>query len=54
MSEVMQALYKNDFILEEFIESPKDISDVHKHLEKLEYKLPLSMIILARKISFIQ
>lgn len=45
------SLNNNGFKLIEFIESPNDISAVHQEVEKLNAKIPLSMLILGQKIA---
>src|SRR6056297_3454033 len=49
ISDIIMSLNKNSFKIIEFIESPNDISAVHQEVEKLNAKIPLSMLILAQK-----
>lgn len=49
MSDLIMALSGNGFVLKEFHESPKDISSVHKNVERAKACVPLSLIILAKK-----
>ena len=50
MSSIVKSLNQNGFIINEFIESPQDISAGHAKLEELDAKIPLSMIIVGKKI----
>lgn len=45
ISDIVMALSNNSFTIEDFIESPKDISAGHSKIEKLEAEIPLSLII---------
>ena len=49
VSDLIMSLTNSGFKLIEFIESPNDISAVHQEVEKLNAKIPLSMLILAQK-----
>ncbi len=47
---IINALYSNGIIINKFVESIRDISAGHKKIEKLNAGIPLSMIILGKKI----
>ena len=49
LSSLIMALIKNGFVIEHFSENDNDISAVHKKQEKLNAKIPLSYILIARK-----
>lgn len=49
ISELILSLTSNNFNIEDFIESKRDISAGHKKIEILQANIPLSMIIVGRK-----
>ncbi len=50
ISDIVKGLNQNNFIIDEFIESPQDISMGHGKIETLQAGVPLSMIIVGKKI----
>lgn len=50
ISTIIMSLVENNFKIEEFIESNNDISAGHYKIESLNAEVPLSMIIIAKKI----
>ena len=51
VSKVIMSLITNKFEIEEFNESSKDISGGHARIESFDAEIPLSMLILGRKIA---
>ncbi len=49
LSEIIMACIDNGLAIERFDEYPHDLSPSYAHLERLEAKLPLSFILIARK-----
>jgi len=49
LSDIINGIVSNDLKIKEFIESPKDISTVHKSIENMNFSLPLSMIFVCEK-----
>ncbi|MCP4180504.1 MAG: class I SAM-dependent methyltransferase [bacterium] len=50
VSKLVMSLISNKFEIEEFLESTSDISGGHGKIESLKAEIPLSMLILGRKI----
>ncbi len=49
MATIINSLANNQFFIDEWVESPEDISAGHKSIENMKAGIPLSMIITARK-----
>ncbi len=49
LSDIINGIVSNELKIKEFIESPKDITTIHQSIEKMNFSLPLSMIVVCEK-----